>query len=228
MNSMNRSTFLTYGILPALVVQFLGAYVYFVLFADTDVARVVYGLTKLLMFVWPLGWLWAGAPIKAPKLEKPNIASISRGLTAGLAGAGLIGSVFMLWPNVIQHASSVISERTDTFGVASWFVSFAIVFSLAHSLFEEYYWRWFVSGGLKLHFSPLAAAIIGSLGFASHHFIILSAFFSPLVTLLFGTAVLAAGVIWCLMAKSTQGLWSAWISHALIDGALFTVIALVL
>lgn len=225
---MQRKTFLTYGVLPALILQFLGAYVYFVLFADTEVARVVYGLTKLLMFVWPIGWLWAGAPIKAPKFEWPNRRSVGEGLLAGLFGAALIGGVFMFWPEVVEQATAAIDERTTTMGIASWFISFAITFSLAHSLFEEYYWRWFVNSGLKLRFPPITTAIVGSIGFASHHFIILSAFFSPLLTFLFGTAVFAAGVIWCLMAKSTQGFWSAWISHALIDGAIFAVAAYVL
>jgi membrane protease YdiL (CAAX protease family) len=222
---MKRATFLMYGILPALVMQLVGAYCYFVLFADSEMARMIYGLTKLLMSVWPLGWLWAGAPLKVPRFELPQMSSIIKGLSTGLFGAAMIGGVYFLWPQIIEHATSAVSERATNLGVASWFVSFAIVFSLAHSLFEEYYWRWFVNGGLKLTFSPFAAAVIGSFGFTSHHLIILSMFFSPAITAIFGGAIFAAGVVWSLMAKNIQGLWSAWLSHAIIDGAIFLVIS---
>jgi membrane protease YdiL (CAAX protease family) len=95
-----------------------------------------------------------------------------------------------------------------------------------HSLLEEYYWRWFVFGRLR-HLLPLAPAVVlSSLAFMAHHVIVLNYyfpghFFGLVVPLSLGVAI--GGGVWALLYERTGSIYSPWLSHLIVDAAIFGI-----
>ena len=105
------------------------------------------------------------------------------------------------------------------------FIAQGVFYALIHSFLEEYYWRWFVFGQLRKLVRLYAAVIISSLGFMAHHVILLDTFFglsSPL-TWFFSFSIAFGGAVWALMYHRTGSLYAVWLSHLLVDAAIFIV-----
>ena len=45
-----------FGVIPGLFFQLIGAFLYFVLFADRLFSQQLYTGTKILILIWPLAW----------------------------------------------------------------------------------------------------------------------------------------------------------------------------
>lgn len=210
------------AILPALFFQLIGALLYFVLFPNGIIAQGIYSATKLLLIGWPLIWI---RHIKTPFILRPTKQAILYGTLSGTIGAGAILALFFAFTPYFIQFSPQLTEKIIALNLTSpvFFIIFALFLSLFHSLLEEYYWRWFVFAGLERPLSPIAAGLIASIAFASHHYVILSQFFPPLLTLFFGTMVGAGGAWWCYVYKKTGTLFGAWISHAMIDAAIMLI-----
>jgi membrane protease YdiL (CAAX protease family) len=92
-------------------------------------------------------------------------------------------------------------------------------------LLEEYYWRWFVFGQLR-RWIPVGAAIaVSSLAFTAHHVLVLRFYFGgfSLPTGILSLAVASGGVFWAWLYQKSGSLYGPWLSHALIDAALFLI-----
>jgi membrane protease YdiL (CAAX protease family) len=66
---------------------------------------------------------------------------------------------------------------------------------------------------------------ISSLGFAAHHVLVLALYFgwaSPL-TWLFAICVAVGGAIWAWLYDACDSLAAPWLSHALVDAAIFAI-----
>ena len=207
----------TFGILPALFFQAIGAYFYF-LFSEASISQILYASTKVFIFVWPLFWL-ISARKQFPQWITRHKQSILWGFFSGLLICLVSAAVFLLWKDQLVPDLSGIQEKANNFGLTTplRYLLFSLFLSLFHSLIEEYYWRWFVFKGLQIRLSWLPAAVLGSLAFAFHHYLVLSQFFPIGLTILFGTLVGLAGFFWCFLYKKTGSLLGPWISHALAD-----------
>jgi hypothetical protein len=105
------------------------------------------------------------------------------------------------------------------------YVALGVFYSAAHSLMEEYYWRWFVFGRAR-HLLPQTSAIaISSLGFMAHHVIVLSVYFgwSSFATWFFSFSVAVGGAIWAWLYQRSGSLLGPWLSHLLVDAAIFVI-----
>lgn len=105
------------------------------------------------------------------------------------------------------------------------FVVVGAFYSLVHSALEEYYWRWFVFGQMRRALPLPAAIAVSSIAFTLHHLVPLGYYFgwgSPL-QLLFALAVAVGGAFWAWLYHGSQSLPACWLSHLIVDGALFTV-----
>lgn len=90
---------------------------------------------------------------------------------------------------------------------------------------EEYYWRWFVFGGLRDALGAAPAVAASSLGFAAHHVILLAVFFgwtSP-VTWVLALAVAGGGAFWAWLYHRTGSLLGPWLGHLCADAAIFAI-----
>lgn len=206
--------------------------VYFELLAGTPSTLYAYGAGKFLQFAFPLAWVVVGQR-RRPSFVRPKPRDLALGALLGLAlFAGTLTLYHALEPAGLFDAASVkVRDKLDelSIGSAPAFLVTALFYVLVHSGLEEYYWRWFVFGQLRRLGTLRRAILISSVGFTAHHVCILSDFFGwssgagMLLTVITSTAVGIGGVIWSWLYERTGSLWTAWISHALMDAAIFAV-----
>jgi len=218
------SSFFFIGVLPALVFQLIGASIYFYTLSESALIQIAYTITKILVVVWPLAWYVLHVrKMDRDPAERDVKLSVRLGLLFGLGVSLLIFGIYLFFQDYFLLFSGPIGEKVTAFGIAQYYIPFALFLSIAHSGIEEYYWRWFIFRGLKTKLKPLTAAIVGSLAFTSHHVIILLQFFPIGITIIFSLGILIGGLTWCGIYYKTRSLAGAWLSHFLIDAAIMTV-----
>lgn len=217
---VHRRTFLLLGVLPAALLQSIGALLYFVILAETSLAQPVYFFTKLAIVTIIAAWVVARVPLPSPMAGRWRHVVV--GTAHGLGLAGVLGLAYLAFGDSLAlHSNDIAAKIHDFSLLARYFVPTAIVFSIFHALFEEVYWRWFVVRGLAQSMKPAYAMVLGNLAFTSHHIIVLSQFLSPLLTVLGSLGVFVAGLLWSLLYRKTGSLAASWVSHALADAAIF-------
>ncbi|HIQ20402.1 MAG TPA: CPBP family intramembrane metalloprotease [Planctomycetes bacterium] len=225
----------SWGELPAIalacVLPSLATWVYFVGLASGPPAlqRWAYAALKTVQFTFPALWVWAVCR-ERPSWKSPRFGDLVAGLAFGLAvlAAGLV--VYFCWlkpGGFLSAAVAPIYEKVSEFGVGgTWgFLLLAAFYSVIHSFLEEYYFRWFVFGRLS-RLRPLGSAItLSGLVFMVHHVIVLGTYFGWLSvgTLLFSLAVAVGGGVWAWMYHRSGSLWWVWLSHLVVDAAIFIV-----
>jgi membrane protease YdiL (CAAX protease family) len=196
--------------------------------APNTAVQAFYAGSKVLQFALPVLWLgfWQGEKLRP---SRPSLAGVKFGLAFGLLVAGTIFTLYLGFLRDISlfHAlASKLRAKLADFGAATpvRFILLGSFMTLLHSLLEEYYWRWFVFGELKRVISVTPAIIISGFAFMAHHVVVLASFVPNLafmVALSLGVAV--GGMVWAWLYHRTGSIWSAWLSHLLIDGAIMIV-----
>lgn len=153
-------------------------------------------------------------------------------LSAGfglLVLAAMFGLYEAFWKNgeLFAGAARSIRGKIADLGIERlWlYVAVGVFYAICHSGLEEYYWRWFVFGQLRFRL-PLASAIaIASLAFMTHHVILLATYFGWLSpwTYGFSLAVAAGGAVWAWLYERSGSLTGPWLSHMIVDAAIFLV-----
>jgi membrane protease YdiL (CAAX protease family) len=219
------------AVLFALTFPTLLVWIYFVLLAEYPPAaqKTAYTVGKILQFGFPLVWVLA---IQRCRLawKKPGAKGLREGFVFGAAifAAALLLYYAWLKPiGVLEVAREPIRDRLFGYGLTNLpkYVLFGLFVSLIHSLMEEYYWRWFVFGVLR-RLTPLwVAIVVSSLGFMLHHVVILSTYFGwwTLPSVAFSLAVALGGAVWAWIYHRTGSLYGPWLSHLLVDIAIFVV-----
>lgn|SRR5487761_1211766 len=202
---------------------------YLIALSGTPVTRAVYAGGKVVQFAFPLAWV-VFFQRRRIAILKPRRSGLGAGAGLGLA---VLAAMFALYygylrtsPALAAAPRAVARQMTD-FGVDSTasFLLLAGFLSLVHSLAEEYYWRWFVFGQLRESL-PLAAAIaISSLGFMSHHVLVVGKFLAGYgaYTWFFAICVATGGGLWAWLYHRTGSLYGAWLSHFLVDAGLMWI-----
>ncbi len=214
-------------IIPAMILPFLGALVYFVFAGGGNLTKIAYSATKLFTFVWPV---IAVIFILKQKLKWPRLKESHHWKTLPLGvlvGAGIVGLMFLLMQTSlgaqVKSSATTMREAVGEFGLTqSNYWLFAVFLSVCHSLLEEYYWRWFVFGGLHQMVSPGWAHVLAGIAFMGHHIIVLLQYFPVPLTLFLCLMIGVGGVIWSWMYMRQGSLMGAWIAHMIVDfGALW-------
>ncbi|MBS0264037.1 MAG: CPBP family intramembrane metalloprotease [Planctomycetes bacterium] len=191
--------------------------------------QAVYAVGKVVQFSFPLVWAMSRQGWR-PRWQAPRIGDVLLGVLPGLLLLGVAVAAYHLWlkpAGLFAGPAEAVREKAAGFGVAGagTFIALAVFYCLGHSALEEYYWRWFTFGQLRKLSSFAWAAGVSSVGFMAHHVLVLAVYFgwdSPL-TYGFSLAVAVGGLIWALIYEKTGNLWANWLSHALIDAAIFVV-----
>ena len=188
-----------------------------------------YAAEKVLQFGFPLVWVVL-VQRQSPRPAKPQTAGVAAGLALGAAVLAGMLPLYFLWLKPAGYLSATvgpITEKATALGMGSpdRFVLGGVLLSSVHSFLEEYYWRWFLFGGLR-RFMPVAAAVIlSSLAFTAHHVIILAVYFGgwSWATLFFSLCVAVGGAAWAWIYHRSGSLLGPWLSHLLIDAGIFVV-----
>lgn len=221
------------GVLPALFLPLLGTVLYTTLPRDSVLVGVAYAVTKGITLLWvPVFALLEGW---RPRLQRANwrthVRSLPLGVATGLAIGGLLWACFLWTPlgDAVRARGPEVRTFVTKLGILEHYLAFSIMISAAHSLWEEVYWRWFVFGCLrKLMKRAWPAYVLGSVMFASHHFVVLRSYFPLGLTLLCSLGVAVGGALWCWMLERQSTLVGAWLSHGLVDAAFLAIGYLVL
>ena len=150
-----------------------------------------------------------------------------------LFGAAVFAAIVLLYHFWFKPAGLLADARENIGGKLAGFglqgpVAFCVLaacYSLVHSFLEEYYWRWFAFGQLRRWVPLWPAIVISALGFTGHHVVVLSGYFGGFTwpTLLFSAGVAVGGAFWAWLYARGGSLLGPWLSHVLIDAAIFAV-----
>jgi membrane protease YdiL (CAAX protease family) len=192
--------------------------------------NAVFAAGKAAMYAFPLAFvvLWER---RRPHVAWPRKDGLLLGLVFGLAVAAGVWALYfgaLRDSPLLTGTPASVQAVLRKFDVVSAprFLAMAVGISLGNSLLEEYYFRWFIFGRLRA-FLPLPAAVaLSAAVFMAHHVILLSVYlpgqFWTLVAP-FSLCIAAGGAMWAWLYARTGTLYAPWVSHALIDAALFVV-----
>ena len=218
----SRTAHLT-AICFAMVLPTLATLLYFVFLSGSDLMKIVYFGSKVLQFSFPLIWVIAIQRHRI-RIPRPTWDSINAGILMGIGivTTGLLAYYGFLKDSIyLENAPALITAKVNEMGLTSptLYIAFALFLAVPHSLLEEYYWRWFVFGQTKRITGIKTAIVISSLGFMSHHVIVIHQFLDKGwgVTLFFSLCVALGGVLWAWLYNRYKTLYGPWVSHLLVD-----------
>lgn len=165
------------------------------------------------------------------RLKRPHFSGLRPALLFGFTVAAVMLAGYFGWlrgssllaqtPISLRHKLHQVSVDTP-----EGYLALAGFMVAAHSLLEEYYWRWFVFGGVR-QFLPLAPAlVIASLAFMAHHLVVLHVYLPGkfwTAALPLGLGVAIGGGVWAFLYDRSGSLWSPWLSHLIVDAAIFVI-----
>ena len=192
------------------------------------VGSTIYSVCKAILYVIPAIVAWCTLT-RADVWEGVRRGSRAAPILFGILSGVLIGGgIIALW-------FTVLAERTDTSKLMAvieesgmddplkyW--AFGAWLCIGNSLLEEFVFRWFVDSRLRvLRMVPLFALPLSAAIFTAHHIIVLGAFFQWPLIILGSAGVFTGGLIWSWSLRRWQSLIPGWISHAIVDVAIFIV-----
>lgn len=217
------------AIVFALAFPTLITWIYFVVLADraAKLQHFAYCTGKITQFAFPLLWVIV-VQHRPLSIRWPKLRGIGVGLGSGVLVLVALLAIFhaVLTPlGFLDAPAEQVRQKVAGFGVNTFrdYILLAAFYALGHSLLEEYYWRWFVFGQLR-DVCPIPLAIlISSMGFMAHHVLVLGTYFGWLspATVVFSLAVAVGGAFWAWLYHRYESLVSPWISHAVVDIAIF-------
>jgi membrane protease YdiL (CAAX protease family) len=203
--------------------------VYALLLQGHPATKFVYGASKVVQFSLPIAWV---VLFQRRKLAFPKPSCTGMGISAGM-GLAVLAGMFALYFGYLRtspafaSAPQAIARQMTDFGVHSLagFLMLAVFISLLHSLAEEYYWRWFVFGQLQESLPLVAAIVISSLGFMSHHVLVIGKLLASygVYTCFFSLCVATGGALWAWLYHRTRSLYGPWLCHFIIDSGLMCI-----
>ncbi len=218
---------LEWPLVLAMFLPAIGAWGYFVAAGNHPAARIAYAAVKVFTLLWPV--LVFRFVLEQPlRFRLPGGMPLKRSLIEGaVLGLGLGGFIFVsLWTplgEVVRGGSDAVSAKVDDMGIRSFYWTFALALSIGHSLIEEYYWRGFVFGRLRLCIPRVPAHILAGIAFSLHHIVICSHYFSLFWGVVLGAFVGLGGMIWSLLYVRHGHFWGAWLSHIIVDLVLVSI-----
>jgi membrane protease YdiL (CAAX protease family) len=162
---------------------------------------------------------------------RPHFSGLKPALLfGGVVAVVMLGGYFAVFrgSSLLALTPGLLLRKLQEVNMASpaRFVGLAVFVVTAHSLLEEYYWRWFVFGGLRQFLSLVPAIVLSSLAFMAHHVIVLYVYLpNRLLTavLPFSLAIAVGGAVWAWLYDRSGSLLAPWLSHLLIDAAIFVI-----
>ena len=144
---------------------------------------------------------------------------------SGLVISAIIVAGYWLWGDVLIDPS-IIQAAAEKNGIASpaAYLAGVVYWVTLNSLKEEYVFRWFMVSQLRKLVSQRMAIVLAGVFFTIHHVIAMAVQgFGWPVTVLAGIGVMIGGVLWAWMYLRFASVWPGYVSHAIVDVAVFGV-----
>jgi membrane protease YdiL (CAAX protease family) len=192
--------------------------------------QLTYAAGKAVQFLLPLVFVLASER-RRPSFGRPRPGWLAVGLGFGVLVAGLMLGLYHGWlrgsPDLAQTPLRIRNKLAE-FGAATpaGYALLAAFIVVIHSFLEEYYWRWFVFGRLRALTPAAVAVTLSSLAFMAHHVIVLGVylpgrFLSRVVP--FSLCIAVGGAVWAWIYGRAGSLYPSWVSHLLVDAAIFVI-----
>lgn len=153
-----------------------------------------------------------GLPFRAPGATR-------RGLwLALLFGPGFLGVYWLLFP-WLADASFYLDALQARGFEREQLGLYALLFLLLIPWVEEWWWRGQALPRAREQFGPRAGLLLAAAGFGLYHYFVLATLYPWPLALLRGSGILAAGVVWCLLAARYRSWQPTWWAHLAADAA---------
>jgi membrane protease YdiL (CAAX protease family) len=194
-----------------------------ILLPGTPAGQGVFIFSKLWILLLPALWFFFVETGRMPR-GKTERGGFRMGVFSGLAiSAFVISAYLLLGRRMIDSdfmrdmAAGLTLDRKATYIGASLYWIFI------NSVLEEYVWRWFAVRQCAKLMKPPVAIVVSALGFTLHHTLAMQVYFSSGVTVASALCILFASMLWSWMFLRYKTIWPSWLSHALVDTAVFGI-----
>jgi membrane protease YdiL (CAAX protease family) len=191
--------------------------------APGEVGQAVFSAAKIWLLVFPAVWYVKVEHGKTSWSPARN-GGLGVGALTGFVAALAVGLGALIF-GVFDMDMSQLAGEVEEMGLAEprSFLLGALGWTFANSLMEEYVYRWFVFSQCQ-RLMPEWAAVVGSaIVFTAHHVIALSTYLPAHLTALASLGVFLGGSLWGVLYSRYLSVWPGWISHVIVDAAIFGV-----
>lgn len=201
----------------------LGVWAGLCLLPGHPVGRVLFLLAKVWLAAVPVFWRMR-VERQPLSWSPPRRGGFISGAVLGVLISGLIAAAYLalgdrlLDPVEFQRMGAAV-------GLDRWpvYLGAALYWVGVNSVLEEMVWRWFVverfeSLGLGAWSVPASA-----LGFTLHHVVALRVYCGWPATVLCAAGIFTGAAIWSALYRRTRSIWPGYVSHAIVDVAVFTI-----
>jgi membrane protease YdiL (CAAX protease family) len=225
-STQRRRAILALGLLvPA---PSLGTLTAMVLVPGSPIGSAIFIACKIWLFALPAVWhLWIDR--KPVSLSPAKNGGFMMGAITGIAISVAIVSAYSLFGTALLDVT-VLRDKVEAMGLANpvYFALGAAYWILINSVLEEYVWRWFCVTKARQLMPKSAAVLVAALFFTLHHIIALSTYFGPVGVAICSAGVFVGGALWGWMYLRYRSIWPPYLSHAIVDVAVFGIGAWVL
>lgn len=193
------------------------------LFPGSAFGHGVFLFSKIWILLLPAVWFFLdeGNRFTRGKTEQGGFRS---GLLTGLVISAFIVSIYLLFAGRLIDTASIQSMAAATgLDRPAVYLAGTAYWVCVNSILEEYVWRWFVVRQCRTLMQPPAAIMVSALGFTLHHVLAMKVYFTWPVTLACSAGILFGGMLWSWMFIRYKTIWPGWLSHALVDIAVFGI-----
>ena len=208
------------------ILPFVASLFYFLPTDPTPQVKLLIILAKFFLLVAPvLFWKVFDLPGSWRDFLQLLHRRITRGIVLGLVMGGCIAIGFFVLPSSVRELGLArIHKKISVLGIENHFFVYLLFLAFAHSLLEEFYWRFFIFRGWlrRIRFRPVAH-LISAICFTLHHWVVTVHYFGFYLGMLLGSGVLMAGLIWQYVFEKEKSLTTVWVSHVIADLVLMAV-----
>ena len=201
----------------------LGVYFGMIALPNTAIGQGLFFLMKSVLLIMPIFWTLAidKQPLSWSKPQRGGF------LTSGIIGVaisiGIVGAYLLLGQSLVD--TSLIQSKMLDIGLASkgTYIFGATYWILVNAVLEEYVWRWFVVQQSEKIIGTTGAIFISAVGFTLHHIVAMQLYFNWVAVLLCAIGIFFGGAIWSWCYIKYRSIWPCYLSHAIVDVAIFGI-----
>jgi hypothetical protein len=192
-----------------------------ILFPGTPLGQGVFLFSKVWILLLPAGWFFL---VERGRLQRGRTepGGFRMGWITGLAISAFVVLAYVgLGRRLIDPV--MVRDMAEEIGLArpGLYLAGALYWVGINSILEEYVWRWFVVRQCARLMKPGFAVAVSALGFTLHHILAMQVYFDWTVTLAGAAGIAFSGALWSWMFLRYRTIWPGWLSHALVDVAVF-------
>jgi membrane protease YdiL (CAAX protease family) len=212
-----------WALILLLPVPSLGVWAGMIAWPDQTLGKVLFFLAKVWLLALPLAWHLI---VEKRRISWSRPVQGGFGVAIGLAAAISVFIVvaYMTVGKLLIDAKAIQAMGVDTgLSQRSTYLMGALYWVTVNSVLEEYVWRWFVVEKLEDFLGSKTAIVCSALGFTLHHIVAMQIFLSPMVVALAAIGVFIGGAVWSWCFVRYRSIWPGYVSHAIVDVAVFGV-----